>query len=145
MDARKIGYWAATSLTAAVLTFGALNELTHSARVVETLAHLGYPSFLPNILGAWKILAVIAILAPRFPRLKEWAYAGIFFDVSGAVVSHLMSGDGGSKIALPVVIGALAVTSWALRPSSRVLGKLGAAADDAAPGRAIPRHAKLAA
>jgi hypothetical protein len=125
MDARKFGYWAATGLGSAILTFGGLNELAHATRITETIAHLGYPAFLPSLLGTWKILAVVAILAPRFPRLKEWAYAGVFFDVTGAIVSHGVVGDGAAQLAPPLVVLALLATSWALRPAGRVLGKVG--------------------
>lgn len=124
MDARKISYWATTGLATAILTFGALNELTHSARVVETVAHLGYPAFVPSLLGTWKVLAIVALLVPRFPRLKEWAYAGIFFDVTGAIVSHAMVGDGAAAIAPPMMVLALSLASFALRPKDRVLGTL---------------------
>jgi hypothetical protein len=130
MDGRKIGYWATTGFAAAILTFGGINELARSTRIVETVAHLGYPSYLPSILGTWKLLAVLAILAPRFPRLKEWAYAGLFFDLSGALISHVVTGDGPAKFMPPLVVGAFVVASWALRPSSRVLGKVGAASED---------------
>jgi hypothetical protein len=126
MDARKLGYWVSTGLGTAILTFGGINELAHASRIMETVAHLGYPAFLPSLLGTWKLLAVIAILAPRFPRLKEWAYAGVFFDLTGAIVSHGDVGDGAAAFAPPLVILALLATSWALRPAGRVLGKAGA-------------------
>jgi hypothetical protein len=123
METRQIGYWVATGLGTAILTFGGINEVAHAQRIVDTIAHLGYPAFLPSILGTWKLLAVAAILAPRFPRLKEWAYAGVFFDLTGAMISHAVVGDGPARFAPPLVIFALLATSWALRPASRVLGK----------------------
>jgi hypothetical protein len=122
MTARKIGYWVSTGLGAAILTFGAINELAHAQRIVDTIAHLGYPAFLPTLLGTWKTLAVLAIMSPRLPRLKEWAYAGVFFDLTGALISHAVAGDGPAHFAPPLVVLALLATSWALRPASRVLG-----------------------
>src|SRR6185312_16172564 len=94
MDARKIGFWVSTGLGTAILAFGGINEVTHAQRIVDTMAHLGYPAWLPSLLGTWKLLAVAAILAPGLPRLKEWAYAGVFFDTTGAIASHSVVGDG---------------------------------------------------
>jgi uncharacterized membrane protein YphA (DoxX/SURF4 family) len=79
--------------------------------------------YLLTILGFWKLLATIALLAPRFARLKEWAYAGIFFELSGAVVSQAVR-DHLSDVVGPLVLLALTLASWALRPSSRILGTL---------------------
>jgi DoxX-like family len=125
MDGRKIGYWFTTGLAAAILTFGAANELLHTSRVVETVAHLGYPAFLPTLLGTWKALAIVSLLSPGFPRLKEWTYAGVVFDVTGALFSHVSVGDGAPHLAPPLVVLCLILTSWALRPASRRMGTLG--------------------
>lgn len=121
MDARKIGFWVSTGLGTAILAFGGINEVTHAQRIVDTMAHLGYPAWLPSLLGTWKLLAVVAILAPRLPRLKEWAYAGVFFDVTGAITSHAVVGDAATHLAPPIVVLALLATSWALRPTERKL------------------------
>ena len=86
---------------------------------------LGYPTYFFAILGVWKILGAIAILGPRFPRLKEWAYAGIFFDLTGAAVSCAAVGQYGAyafHVLAPLIIAVLAMASWALRPPSRMLG-----------------------
>ena len=88
---------------------------------------LGYPLYFFAILGFWKVLGAIAILAPRFPRLKEWAYAGIFFDLTGAAASVAAVGVYGTyafHIIAPLVIAGLTVASWALRPQSRTIGIL---------------------
>jgi hypothetical protein len=80
-----------------------------------------------GILGIWKALGAIAILAPRFPRLKEWAYAGIFFDLTGAVASVAAVGSYGAygfHILAPLILAVITVASWALRPDSRVIGVL---------------------
>lgn len=121
MSAKKIGYWATTGLTAAAFAAGGVMDLLRGPDVVAGMEHLGYPAYLASILGVWKILGAIAIAAPRFPRLKEWAYAGIAFDLTGAAVSHAMIGDGIAKVATPLTLLALGAVSWALRPASRKL------------------------
>jgi hypothetical protein len=83
-----------------------------------------YLAYLLTILGVWKVAGTVAILAPGFPRLKEWAYAGIFFDLTGAAASHAASGDVVWHIVAPSILAVLTVASWALRPPSRVLGTL---------------------
>jgi uncharacterized membrane protein YphA (DoxX/SURF4 family) len=121
MNARTIAYWTTTSLVALGFAAGGLFDLLQAPDVVATMDHLGYPAYFASLLGAWKVLGAIAILAPGAARLKEWAYAGIVFDLSGAVVSHASVGDALGQFAAPLVLLALAVTSWALRPASRVL------------------------
>ncbi len=95
---------------------------------VDGFVHiLGYPPYFVTILGVWKVLGPIAILVPRFPRLKEWAYAGIFFDLTGAAASSAAVGGYGAygfHIIAPLVIAGLTVASWTLRPPSRVIGVL---------------------
>jgi hypothetical protein len=91
---------------------------------------LDYPMYFFAILGVWKILGAIAILVPGFPRLKEWAYAGIFFDLTGAAVSCAAVGGYGAygfHIIAPLMIAGLTVASWALRPPNRTIGVLFAA------------------
>jgi uncharacterized membrane protein YphA (DoxX/SURF4 family) len=87
------------------------------------IERLGYPQYFLVILGIWKLLGAVALAIPRFPRLKEWAYAGVIFDLTGAVTSQLASGliDAGT-LAYPIVMTGVAVASWALRPLSRRLG-----------------------
>jgi hypothetical protein len=88
---------------------------------------LGYPLYFFRILGFWKVLGAIAILVPRFPRLKEWAYAGIFFDLTGAAASVAAVGGYGAyafHVITPLIIAGLTVASWALRPESRTIGIL---------------------
>ena len=124
-DGKKIGYWVATVLLALGFLVGGVSDLAHAPQVVDGLASLGYPAYLASILGAWKVLGALAVAVPKFPRLKEWAYAGIAFDLSGALVSHLLCGQT-DKIAFPIVLLLVAGASWALRPASRKL------ADDSA-------------
>lgn len=119
---RTIGYWATTGLVAFAFAMGGAMDLAHPAQLTADMARLGYPAYFMTILGFWKVMGAIAILAPRTARLKEWAYAGIAFDLTGAAFSHLSSGDPAGKVITPLVILAVAVASWALRPESRVLG-----------------------
>jgi hypothetical protein len=116
---KVIGYRIATGLLAAAFLAGGAAELASTPAAVAATLALGYPAYFLTILGVWKVLSVPALLAPRFPRLKEWAYAGIFFDLTGAAASHAFSGDSAGKIAIPLVLLLVAAASWALRPASR--------------------------
>ena len=121
MNTTKIGYWAATGLVALGFAFGGLADLSRSPDVLAGMQHLGYPAYFATLLGVWKVLGAVAIVVPRFARLKEWAYAGMFFDLSGALVSHASVGDPASRLVAPVVLLALLVASWSLRDESRKL------------------------
>lgn len=130
MKVRMIAYWATTVVVTLELGVGGISDLLHAKEllvigdpVVEILAYLRYPVYLLTILGCWKVLGAIVLVAPRLPRLKEWAYAGAFFDLTGAAVSFMLRGDGGDAIG-PLFLALFAVTSWALRPQSRTLGVL---------------------
>jgi hypothetical protein len=126
---RVIGYWAATTLIALETLAGGAVDLAHGRilvfsgpSVVDVVTHLGYPVYILTILGLWKIPGAIVLLAPGLPRLKEWAYAGIFFELTGAAGSFVLHGDSASELIAPVILAVLAVASWALRPHSRTLG-----------------------
>lgn len=135
MNGKTIGYWVATGLTALSMGMGGLMDLQRGPEMVAGMAKLGYPAYFLLLLGTWKVLAVPALLAPKLPRLKEWAYAGIAFDLTGAAFSHAAAGDAAGKVITPLVLLAIAAASWALRPDSRKL----AAPSDSTPasGRAI--------
>jgi len=90
----------------------------------EGFAKLGYPLYFMVMLGVWKLLGGIAVLVPRYPRVKEWAYAGIFFDYTSAAVSNACRSDSVGHVVAPLVCAAILVCSWALRPESRVLGTI---------------------
>lgn len=124
---QAIGYWVTTALVGFTFAAGGLVDLLGTPDVMAAMAHLGYPAYVAFILGAWKVLGAAAIVAPGLPRVKEWAYAGMFFDLTGAAISHAAAGDGVSAVLTPLVLSALVATSWALRPESRKLE-----------GRAIP-------
>ena len=126
--AKNIAYWTTTALVAFFIGAGGASQLAiprdngHGA-----VPLLGYPTYFFFILGFWKVLGAIAILVPRFPRLKEWAYAGIFFDLTGAAASCIAVGGYGAygfHVLAPLLIAALTVASWSLRPASRTLGTL---------------------
>lgn len=121
MKAKAIGYWVATLLLTLELLVSAEWDLAHRPYVVELVTHLGYPVYLLTILGVWKFLAGITLLVPRFARLKEWAYAGVFFAMTGAAISHAVRGDDLSHLIAPLSFAALNFISWILRPPSRTL------------------------
>lgn len=121
MKLRTLAYWTTTALLALAFAAGGLFDLGGSPDVVASLAHLGYPAYFATLLGTWKVLGAAAILVPAMPRLKEWAYAGMVFDLSGAVVSHSASGDGVGQLVAPLVLLAFVGVSWALRPATRTL------------------------
>src|SRR3989344_6171294 len=89
----KIIYWVTTGLLAFGMLGNGLAQIFHAKGFVDIIVHLGYPIYFLTILGIWKILGVVALLIPKFPLLKEWAYAGFFFAMSGAVFSHIALGD----------------------------------------------------
>jgi uncharacterized membrane protein YphA (DoxX/SURF4 family) len=124
MKPKPIAYWATTILLAFFLLTGGIGELLRPPDAVKGMALIGYAPYVMTLLGVWKILGFVAILIPRFPRLKEWAYAGIFFDLTGAAFSHAASADygpGAFHIIVPLALTGLAIASWALRPASRRL------------------------
>lgn len=97
MKKTKIIYWILTIPLCLLLLIGAIPDIMKVPEAVEIMKHLGYPEYLLPFLGVAKVLGVIAVLVPAFPRLKEWAYAGLFFDLAGAMYSHLSVGDGPDK------------------------------------------------
>ena len=117
-------YWIATALLTAVLLLCGAMDLLRAPPVMQAFSALGYPAYVASILGVWKLLGVAAIATPGLPRLKEWAYAGIAFDLSGAALSHALSGDVAANVAVPLVLLGLAALSWALRPATRRLGEV---------------------
>jgi hypothetical protein len=114
----KIIYWVATLwLALGMVSTGAV-QLLKVKEEVDMMKHLGYPLYFLTILGIWKMLGVAAVLIPKFPLLKEWAYAGFFFAMSGAVFSHLASGDGAKEFFGPILLLILTAVSWYFNPSS---------------------------
>lgn len=115
----KVIYWIATVWLSLGMTSTGIVQLLQTKEEVEMFAHLGYPAYLMTLLGIWKIAGVVAVLIPKFPILKEWAYAGFFFCMSGAVFSHAVVGDGGKEFFGPVLLLMLTLVSWYFRPADR--------------------------
>ena len=129
MNVKSVAYWVATALIALETLAGGATDVAHGrtalvsgSLVVDVVTGLGYPVYVLTILGVWKLLGAAALLAPRLPRLKEWAYAGIVFELTGAAASQIARGHSVGDIATPLLLAGLAMISWALRPASRTLG-----------------------
>jgi hypothetical protein len=118
---RLVLYWIATGLLSFGMIAGGLAQIFHVKFNVDGIIHLGYPIYFLTIIGIWKILGVIVILIPGFLLIKEWAYAGLFFAMSGAVISHIVSGDTLLQYIAPAIFACLTVVSWYLRPPNRKL------------------------
>jgi uncharacterized membrane protein YphA (DoxX/SURF4 family) len=106
MQTKRIGYWIITTTLALALLSGGFAGLIQRPENVEFMTHLGYPVYFGMIIGFWKVLGGVAILSPGFPRLKEWAYAGIFFNMTGAATSHVFAGDAAWHVVVPAGIRA---------------------------------------
>lgn len=120
----KIIYWFFTLWLSLGMTSSGIVQLLEMKEETEFILALGYPGYFLTILGIWKILGVAAILIPRFPLLKEWAYAGFFFVMSGAILSHIAMDDPINEIFPSILLLTLTVISWYLRPASRKLNSL---------------------
>jgi hypothetical protein len=123
---RNIVYWITTGLIAFFIGSGGASQLwQYRINPQGIVPELRYPEYFFAILGVWKVLGAIAILWPRLPLLKEWAYAGIFFDLTGAAASCVAVGVYGAygfHVLAPLVLTAITAVSWALRPASRRVG-----------------------
>jgi uncharacterized membrane protein YphA (DoxX/SURF4 family) len=115
---RKIVYWVSTGLLAALSLFAAFSYLSGSAQAVQGFAHVGYPQQLRVLLGVAKLLGVIALVAPGFPKLKEWAYAGFTFAWIAAFIAHYLANDGPQAF-MPLVLLVFLGVSYITRPASR--------------------------
>ncbi len=113
-------YWIATGLMSVGMLGSGLAQIAHAKQMVDLVVPLGYPLYILYIIGVWKILGVIAILVPGFKLLKEWAYAGFFFVMTGALISHLASADYGLRGLIgPFMQTIFIITSWYFRPANR--------------------------
>lgn len=121
----KIIYWVATIWMSLGMLSSAIVQLLDIQEEVQMLTHLGYRLYFAKILAVWKILGVIVILAPRLPLVKEWAYAGFFFAMSGAMISHIVTGDGFGEIFPSMLLLTLTIISWYFRPESRRIVPVG--------------------
>lgn len=117
----KIIYWIATVwLSLGMLSTGIVQIIKMEAEI-EKMNSLGYPDYLLTIIGVWKILGVIVLLIPGFSLIKEWAYAGFFIAMSGAIISHLITGSDAKEIFGPTLLLILTIISWYTRPPDRKL------------------------
>ena len=122
----KLIYWISTLwLASGMLSTGVVQLLKMKAEGAvappgaDGITHLGYPIYFLTIIGIWKILGVVAVLVPKFPLVKEWAYAGFFFAMSGAIFSHIAVGDPLKEIFPSLLLLVLTVVSWYFRPADR--------------------------
>ena len=112
----KIIYWIATIWLAVAMLASGVQQIFHTKSFVDIIVPLGYPIYFLTILGVWKILGVVVLLIPKFPLLKEWAYAGFFFAMSGAFFSHIASSNSLSEIFPSLILLIMIVVSWYFRP-----------------------------
>lgn len=151
----KIIYWIATLwLASGMLSSGVLQILRATVEGhlsppgVYGITHLGYPVYFLTVLGIWKILGVVTLLVPKFPLLKEWAYAGFFFAMSGAIFSHIAVGDAVREIFPAALLLIMTVVSWYFRAADRKIVSLNQYNDGegfALPTTANERHSRHAA
>lgn len=115
----KIIYWVATVWLGLGMVSTGIVQLIRMEEEVEKMNALGYPAYFLTIIGVWKLLGVVAVLLPKFPLVKEWAYAGFFFLMSGAIFTHLAVGDEAIEYFGPTLLLVLTIVSWYFRPSER--------------------------
>ncbi|MEO8171691.1 MAG: DoxX family protein [Sediminibacterium sp.] len=120
----KIIYWIATAWLSLGMVSTGMVQLLKMKEEVDLFTHLGYPIYFLTMLAVWKFLGVIAVLVPKLPLLKEWAYAGFFFVMSGAIISHILLGDSIGEIFPPVLLLILTMVSWYFRPADRKTGSI---------------------
>jgi uncharacterized membrane protein YphA (DoxX/SURF4 family) len=124
MKAKAVGYWICTALIAFIFVSSGVFYVMRVPQVVEGVTRLGFPLHFVTLLGVWKVLGGIAVLVPDFARVKEWAYAGMYFDLTGAAIASAASGIAWWHIVAPLAVAVVLAASWALRPQSRTLGVL---------------------
>jgi uncharacterized membrane protein YphA (DoxX/SURF4 family) len=118
---RTTAYWAITAVVVGECAIGGTMDLFRMPPFYPMMIDLGYPSYLATILGTAKILAAVVLLAPGLPRLKEWAYAGVVINMTGAAVSWIAVHQAINNLIPPAAFAGLAILSWALRPPTRRL------------------------
>jgi uncharacterized membrane protein len=115
----KISYWITTIFLSFGMLAGGVQQLLQIGGYNEIVTQLGYPLYLLSILGTWKILGVIVLLIPKRPLIKEWAYAGFFFAMSGAAISHIAAGQSVIDALPSLILLVVTVLSWHFRPDDR--------------------------
>ena len=122
MNAKTIGYWLCTIAGAFIFISSGALYVMGVPGVIGGVLHLGYPRYFVTLLGTWKVLGGIVILVPGLARLKEWAYAGMIFDLTAAAVSSTAIGNAWWHVVAPLSIAAVVMGSWTLRPTNRTIG-----------------------
>jgi len=144
MTPRSVIYWTATTIIALAFLSGGVAYLAQSQTQLDGMAALGYPAYFVTLLGFWKVAGGAAILSPRLPLVKEWAYAGIAFDLTGAAFSQGVVTHSPVKIITPLVLLVVAAASWALRPANRVVaGRAPMFVQRASPDDALTMRTRL--
>jgi uncharacterized membrane protein len=115
----KIIYWVSTIWLASAMLASGVQQILQTKGFVDIMIPLGYPLYFLTILGVWKVLGAVAVLIPKYPLLKEWAYAGFFFAMSGAIVSHLAVGASMVELIPSVTLLIMTIASWYFRPADR--------------------------
>jgi len=121
----KIVYWIATLWLSLGMLSTAVVQLMRMEKEVANITRLGYPLYVLTLIGIWKILGVTAVLMPKAALIKEWAYAGFFFAMSGAIVSHIAIGDSPTELFGPTLLLLLTIVSWYFRPATRRIVQAG--------------------
>jgi hypothetical protein len=114
-------YAISTALAVAAFVGSGVANFLRLDHVAHDMARLGYPPYFMSVLGTWKVLGAIVIATPRLSRAKEWAYAGMIFDLTGAAASRAAIGDAVGTVIAPLAVAVLVVASWASRPAARML------------------------
>jgi hypothetical protein len=141
---KVIAYWFCTVVIALLIGSGGLAQALRMPQNVEGMTALGYPLHFIVLLGVWKVLGALALLAPGLRLVKEWAYFGIFVDLSGAIVASAANGGGAFHVLAPLVLIGILVASWALRPESRRWPGAKTATPDAATGAPLANAERVA-
>lgn len=118
---KKIIYWVFTLWASLGLTATAIQQVFNTKGDINFITHLGYPNYSLVLIGIWKLLAVVALLMPGFPRVKEWTYAGLFFLMTGAIFSHLAMHDPFKDLFPSLLLSVIIFLSWYFRPAGRRL------------------------
>ena len=123
MNSRSVAYLVTTALVVLAFVGSGVANLLRVEHVAHDMLRLGYPTYFMSVLGTWKVLGALAVALPGLPRLKEWAYAGMCFDLTGAAASRAASHDEAVTVVVPLVLAAAVLVSWRLRPPQRMLSK----------------------
>ena len=114
---KKIIYWVTTTIISIAYFITGLGNLLPFAHIAQDMAHLGYPAYFLKIIGTWKVLAAIVIIVPNFQRVKEWAFAGMILDLTGAALSRYFMDDAWPTVIIPLGISVMITVNYIIRRS----------------------------